>query len=44
MARPLRIDVDGGWYHVMSRGIEEWRDVTPITENELIDTHVGEEI
>jgi len=22
MARPLRIDVEGGWYHVMSRGIE----------------------
>lgn len=22
MARPLRIDVAGGWYHVMSRGIE----------------------
>ena len=22
MARPLRDDVDGGWYHVMSRGIE----------------------
>jgi len=31
MSRPLRIDVEGGWYHVMSRGIEEWRDVTPIT-------------
>jgi REP element-mobilizing transposase RayT len=23
MARPLRIDVEGGWYHVMSRGIEQ---------------------
>ena len=23
MARPLRIDVEGGWYHVMSRGIEK---------------------
>jgi len=22
MARPLRIDIEGGWYHVMSRGIE----------------------
>jgi len=22
MARPLRINVEGGWYHVMSRGIE----------------------
>jgi len=22
MARPLRIDIAGGWYHVMSRGIE----------------------
>jgi len=22
MARPLRIDVDDGWCHVMSRGIE----------------------
>lgn len=22
MARPLRIDVEGGWYQVMSRGIE----------------------
>ena len=22
MSRPLRIDVEGGWYHVMSRGIE----------------------
>lgn len=22
MTRPLRIDVEGGWYHVMSRGIE----------------------
>ena len=22
MARPLRIDVENGWYHVMSRGIE----------------------
>ncbi|MFN2351635.1 MAG: transposase [Kiritimatiellia bacterium] len=22
MARPLRIDVEGGWYHVISRGIE----------------------
>ena len=22
MARPLRIDVAGGWYHIMSRGIE----------------------
>ena len=22
MARPLRIDVEDGWYHVMSRGIE----------------------
>lgn len=22
MVRPLRIDVEGGWYHVMSRGIE----------------------
>jgi putative transposase len=23
MSRPLRIDVEGGWYHVMSRGIEK---------------------
>ncbi len=22
VARPLRIDVEGGWYHVMSRGTE----------------------
>src|SRR5437588_77163 len=22
MARPLRIEVEGGWYHVISRGIE----------------------
>ncbi len=22
MARPLRIDIEGGWYHVVSRGIE----------------------
>ena len=22
MTRPLRIDVVGGWYHVMARGIE----------------------
>ena len=22
MARPLRIDVEGGWYHVMARGAE----------------------
>jgi putative transposase len=22
MARPLRMDVEGGWYHVTSRGIE----------------------
>ena len=22
MTRPLRIDVENGWYHVMSRGIE----------------------
>ena len=25
MVRPLRIDVEGGWYHVMSRGIERRR-------------------
>jgi len=39
MARPLRIDVDGGWYHVMSRGFEEWRDVTPITHRPSIQLH-----
>jgi len=22
MARPIRIDVEGGWYHVTARGIE----------------------
>jgi putative transposase len=26
MARPLRMDYAGGWYHVMNRGIER-RDV-----------------
>lgn len=28
MTRPLRIDVEGGWYHVMSRGIER-REIFP---------------
>jgi putative transposase len=25
MARPLRLDLEGGWYHVISRGLEKRR-------------------
>jgi hypothetical protein len=25
MARPLRIDLEGGWYHVINRGLERRR-------------------
>jgi REP element-mobilizing transposase RayT len=25
MARPLRLDIEGGWYHVMNRGLEKRR-------------------
>jgi putative transposase len=25
MARPLRLDIEGGWYHVMNRGLEQRR-------------------
>jgi hypothetical protein len=23
MARPLRLDIEGGWYHVINRGLEK---------------------
>ena len=26
MSRPIRIEIEGGWYHVISRGIER-RDI-----------------
>jgi hypothetical protein len=25
VARPLRLDIEGGWYHVLSRGLEKRR-------------------
>jgi putative transposase len=28
MARPLRLDIEGGWYHVMNRGLEK-RQIFP---------------
>ncbi len=31
IARPLCIDVDGGWYHVMPRGIKLlWKEYDPV--------------
>jgi putative transposase len=28
MARPWRLDIEGGWYHVMNRGLEK-RQIFP---------------
>ena len=28
MARPLRLDIEGGWYHVINRGLEK-RQIFP---------------
>ena len=35
MARPLRLDIEGGWYHVMNRGLEKRR----IFPNERANQH-----
>jgi putative transposase len=34
MARPLRLDIEGGWYHVINRGLEK-RQIFPDERSNL---------